>query len=184
MAHTRTLRFPSRRTALKFLHWGIVPLFVWFLIVQPKDIRPFGPAAFQFHSILGLIFVSFTLVWFAMYLRKGLASRPGPKLQSWARRIHRPLHLVLIWGLFFIAVTGFLLGLTSSVLLMAGGVLPTAPPLGLPAWNDFVGYVHYLEFYSLALIVLFHAGFHVWRHIKLRDNALRIMAPRMFHRYL
>ena len=36
----------------------------------------------------------------------------------------------------------------------------------------------------LAVIVLLHAGFHIWRHVRLRDNALRIMVPRRFHRYL
>lgn len=175
---------PTKRTAVKILHWAILPLFIWFLIVQPKDIRPFGAAAFQFHSILGLIFVLLTLMWFAIYLRKGLLSRPGPKLTGWARHIHRPLHLTLIWGLFLVALTGFLLGLTSSILLKAGGVLPIAPPLGLPEWNEIVGFVHYVEFYALGVVALFHAVFHIWRHVKLRDNALRIMAPKRFHRYL
>ena len=175
---------PNKRTAVKILHWAILPLFIWFLIVQPRDIRPFGSAAFQFHSILGLIFVSLTLMWFALYMRKGLLSRPGPKLKGWAQRIHKPLHVTLIWGLFFVAVTGFLLGLTSATLLRAGGFLPIAPPLGLTWWNDLIGWVHYVQFYALGVVAGFHALFHIWRHVKLRDNALRIMAPKRFHRYL
>ncbi len=56
--------------------------------------------------------------------------------------------------------------------------------MGWPRLNSLVGIVHSIEFYGLAALALFHAGFHIWRHIKLRDNALRIMAPKVFHRYL
>lgn len=162
----------------------MVPLLVWFLFVTPPFILQFGQAAFQFHSVLALIFVTLCLVWTADYLRRGLASRPGPKLPPWGRRLHRALHLCLIWGLFGVAVTGFLLGLTSAVLLKAGGFLPVAPPLGLPRLNAIIGQVHIFEFYLLAAIAVIHAGFHIWRHYRLRDNALRIMVPRALHRYL
>ncbi|MEX0312361.1 MAG: cytochrome b/b6 domain-containing protein [Tateyamaria sp.] len=178
------MRLPTRRTALKWLHWTMVPLFIWFLLVQPDDVTPFGPRAFQAHSVLALIFVSLSLAWFADLMRRGLASRPGPKLTGWLRPLHRWLHLTLIWGLFFVAFTGFLLGLTSATLLKAGGVLPIAPPMGWHTANQIVGTVHIVEFYILGLIVAGHAGFHVWRHLKLRDNALRIMAPKRVHKYL
>jgi len=59
------------------------------------------------HSVFGLVFVLGTLMWFTLYLRKGLASRPGPKMQGWARKVHRPLHNTLMWGLFGVAMTGF-----------------------------------------------------------------------------
>jgi cytochrome b561 len=45
-------------------------------------------------------------------------------------------------------------------------------------------WLHVYQFYALAGIVLVHAGFHIWRHLRLRDNALRIMAPRALHRWL
>ncbi|MBW4707493.1 cytochrome B [Roseobacter sp. YSTF-M11] len=173
-----------RRTYLKWLHWSLLPLVVWFTLVQPRDIRPLGDAAFMFHSVLGLIFVTLALLWTADHLRHGLASRPGPKLTGWMRRLHRAMHLTLIWGLFCVAVSGFLLGLTSTVLLWAGGIVPIAPPLGLPRANDLVGKIHAAEFYLLAGLVGGHAMFHLWRHVHLRDNALRIMVPRLFHKYL
>ncbi|MEW9921519.1 cytochrome b/b6 domain-containing protein [Marimonas sp. MJW-29] len=175
---------PHRRSALKVLHWSMVPLLVWFTLVTPDDVLPFGQAAFQFHSILALIFVTFCLLWTADYLRRGLASRPGPKLKGWARHAHQWLHKALIWGLFGVAITGFLLGLTSTTLLKAGGFLPIAPPLGLKEANDIIGQIHIYEFYLLALIAVIHATFHIWRHLRLRDNALRIMAPKALHRYL
>lgn len=175
---------PNRRTVLKTLHLAIIPLFAWFVLVQPRDVARWGVFWVDLHSIFGLVFVSAVLFWFAMYQRSGLASRPGPKLQGFARRIHRPLHLMLVWGLFAVAVTGFLLGLTSTVQLWAGDIVPIAYPMNWPRLNALVGIVHSIEFYALAALAVFHAGFHIWRHIKLRDNALRIMAPKMFHRYL
>jgi len=44
--------------------------------------------------------------------------------------------------------------------------------------------LHVYQFYALALLVVAHAGFHIWRHLHLRDNALRIMAPKVLHRFL
>lgn len=177
-------RLPRRRTALKVMHWSMVPLLVWFVLVTPDDVLPFGPTAFRFHSTLALIFVTLCLIWTADHLRRGLASRPGPKLPPWARPVHQWLHRLLIWGLFGVAITGFLLGLTSATLLEAGGFLPIAPPLGLKRANEIVGQIHIFEFYLLAALAVLHAAFHVWRHLHLRDNALRIMAPRILHRFL
>ncbi|MEM9579397.1 MAG: cytochrome b/b6 domain-containing protein [Pseudomonadota bacterium] len=175
---------PKRRTALKWLHWTMVPLFVWFVLVTPDDVLPFGPRAFQAHSILALIFVTLSLAWYADYMRRGLASRPGPKLTGWMRRAHRWMHVTLIWGLFLVAFGGFLLGLTSSRLLKAGGFLPIAPPLGLKDANHIVGKAHIYQFYALGAVVAAHALFHIWRHYRLRDNALRIMLPKALHRFL
>ena len=184
MKHRLYDRLPKRRSALKVLHWAMVPLLIWFVLVTPDDVLPFGQTAFQVHSILALIFVTMCLLWTADYMRRGLASRPGPKLGPKARVIPPLLHKALIWGLFGVAITGFLLGLTSSVLLKAGGFLPIAPPLGLKEANDLVGLIHIYEFYLLAVLALGHAGFHIWRHFRLRDNALRIMAPKALHRFL
>ncbi|MEP5730671.1 MAG: cytochrome B [Sulfitobacter sp.] len=183
--HSRlTHLLPHRRTALKTVHWTSLPLLIWFLLVTPDDVLPFGQKAFQAHSILALIFVTLCLLWTADYLRRGLAGRPGPKLKPWARRLHQTLHKALIWGLFGIAITGFLLGLTSSVVLKAGGFLPIAPPLGLKQANDIIGQIHIYEFYLVALIALIYAIFHIWRHIALKDNALRIMVPKRLHKYM
>lgn len=173
---------PTRRVFLKIIHWTMLPLLIWFVIMQPSDVVPLG--IFQFHSVLALIFVSITLMWTAMYMRKGLASRPGPKLPPWARKVHQIMHKTIVWGLFCVAVTGFLLGLSSAIMLKAGGFLPIAPPQNWPAINDWVGTFHIVQFYALAGVVAFHAGFHIWRHLKLRDNALRIMTPKYFHRWL
>lgn len=175
---------PHRRTVLKWLHWGLLPFFVWFLFADPEVLRRMGPRVFQFHSIMGLGFVSLALAWTAFYLRRGLLSRPGPKLPGWARRVHRVMHHALVWGIFLVAFGGFLLGLTASFQMKAGGFLPFAPPLHMPRAHDVIGILHTYQFYALAALVAGHAAFHVWRHVRLRDNALRIMAPRVLHRFL
>ncbi|MEM9852579.1 MAG: cytochrome b/b6 domain-containing protein [Pseudomonadota bacterium] len=162
----------------------MIPLLIWFVLVQPKDITPFGTTAFRIHSNLALVFVSITLLWFADYMRRGLAGRPGPRLPHWAKTVHKIMHHTIIWGLMLVALTGFLLGLTSAVLLKAGGFLPIAPPLNYRHWNEAIGAFHTVEFYALAGLIVVHAGFHAWRHFVLRDNALRIMAPKRWFKYL
>lgn len=181
----RLLRhWPHRRTRLKMLHLAMIPLFAWFFLVTPQDVAALGVVFVQLHSVLGLIFVTLALVWTLGFLRGGLAGRPGPKLPPWARRLHPVLHKSLIWGIFGVALTGFGLGLTSAVLLWAGGLVPIAPPLNLPEANALVGTIHTVEFYIVAALAVFHASFHTWRHLHLRDNCLRIMAPRFLHRWL
>jgi cytochrome b561 len=177
-------RLPARRTVLKVLHLAMIPLFVWFILVQPRDVARWGAWAVELHSDLGLAFVSLALIWWAIYMRRGLAGRPGPKLRGWARRLHPILHKTLIWGVFIVALTGFGLGLSSAVLLWAGGIVPIAPPMDWPRVNAIIGQVHAVQFYALGLVAAGHAGFHVWRHLRLRDNCLRIMAPRRLHRWL
>ena len=179
------IRLPARRTILKWVHWSMVPLIIWFLFMTPEVVlRLGGQTAFRIHSNVALVFVTLSLWWMANYLRKGLVGRPGPKLPPWGRMVHKTLHRLLIWGLFGVAVTGFLLGLTSATLLRAGGFLPIAPPLGLTRAHQVVGQIHTIEFYILAGLVAIHAAFHIWRHVRLRDNALRIMVPRRFHSWL
>ncbi|MEQ6247287.1 cytochrome B [Sulfitobacter sp. HNIBRBA3233] len=175
---------PPRRVALKWMHGLMIPLFIWFLLVTPDVVVPMGRGWFALHSNLALIFVSLCLLWTADLMRRGLASRPGPKLRGIARAIHRPLHLTIIWGLFLVALGGFLLGLTSATQLRAGMWLPIAPPMGWDRANDIIGTLHIYQFYLLGVVIAFHAAFHIWRHIRLRDNALRIMAPKVLHRFL
>jgi cytochrome b561 len=185
LAPRRSRWRPHRRTVLKWLHWSLLPLFLWFLFITPEIVlRAGGQTAFRIHSALALVFVTLALLWSADYLRRGLAGRPGPKLPPWARRVHRWMHRLLVWGLFGVALSGFAIGLTSPVLLKAGGFLPFAPPLGLARAHEIALQVHVWEYYLLAVLAAGHAAFHLWRHLKLRDNALRIMAPRALHRFL
>ncbi|MEM6276673.1 MAG: hypothetical protein AAF714_06950, partial [Pseudomonadota bacterium] len=82
-------RLPTKRTALKALHWSPLPFFFWFIFADPEVIRRWGPGWFQFHSLMGLGFCVIALAWTAFSLRNGLLSRPGPKLPPWGKRFHR-----------------------------------------------------------------------------------------------
>jgi len=184
MSRLRALS-PSRRTVLKWLHWTMIPLTFWFMIATPDFVRAtFGPRGAAINSDIALVFVTLALIWSADYFVRGLAGRPGPKLSPALKRFHGLLHRALIWGLFLVPVGGFILGLTSERLLKAGGWLPIAPPFDLARANDIAGTLHIVEFYALGALIGVHAAFHLWRHLALRDNALRIMAPRVLHRFL
>ena len=174
----------KRRSILKLVHWTMVPLFVWFVLVGPPQAHALGPWGFLLHSNLALLFVVLCLAWTADFLWRGLATTRTPKLPGWAKRVHWWMHRTIVWGLFAVALGGFLLGLTSERLLKAGGFLPIAPPLDLERANEGIGTLHIMQFYALGLLVVAHAAFHVWRHVRLRDNALRIMAPKPLHRFL
>ena len=174
----------TRRTILKTVHWLMVPLFVWFLVVGPPQAHALGRYGFVIHSNLALLFVVLCLAWTGDFLVRGLATTRTPKLPGWGRRVHWWMHRTIVWGLFLVALGGFLLGLTSERLLEAGLWLPIAPPLDLKAANSIIGKLHIAQFYALGVLVAAHAAFHVWRHVALHDNALRVMAPRALHRFL
>ena len=174
----------KRRTILKIVHWTMLPLVVWFLLVGPPQAHAIGPWGFAIHSNLALLFVILCLGWTADFVWRGLATKRTPKLSARAARVHWWMHRTIIWGLFGVALTGFLLGLTSPRLLKAGGFLPIAPPLDMERANEWVGLIHIVEFYALGLLLVGHAGVHIWRHYRVRDNALRIMLPKRLHPYL
>ncbi|WP_261331593.1 hypothetical protein [Maritalea mobilis] len=178
-------RLPRRRTVLKAMHLAMIPLTVWFVIATPEFVRSiWGARGAEINSDIALVFVTICLIWSVDTFFRGLAGRPGPKLSPRLKLFHQVLHKTIVWGLFLVAVGGFLIGLTSDRMLFAGGWLPIAPPLGLERANEIIGKIHIYQFYALAGIIVIHAGFHVWRHLRLRDNALRIMAPKMLHRFL
>ena len=178
-------RLPARRTVVRWLHLAMIPLVVWFVIATPDFVRwLWGSEGNEINSDIALLFVTLALVWGADVMVRGMVGRPGPKLSPRLKRFHWWLHRILIAMLLLIPVGGFLLGLTASRTLFAGGWLPIAPPQHWDRANEIVGTLHIYQFYALAGLVVIHAGFHVWRHLKLKDNALRIMAPRWAHRWL
>ncbi len=86
----KRISLPARRAWLKVLHWSVLPLLVWFMLMQPRDVA---------------------------------------------------------------------------------------------RWGDWAVSLHSMEFHALAVVAGFHALYHIWRHYALRDNALRIMAPKAMQRF-
>ena len=176
---------PTRRTYVKVIHLLMIPLTFWFMIATPSFVfNTLGPKGAAMNSDIALIFVTLALIWTIDFMIRGLAGKAGPKLSPRLKRFHQILHKTLMYLLFLVPVGGFLIGLTANRTLFAGGWLPIAPHQNWPEIHKVVGKLHIYEFYILGAVVAIHASFHVWRHIVLKDNTLRIMTPKFLHRFL
>ena len=137
------------RGLIIFLHWSVALL----LLAMIKG----GSAA----PALRWTFVGLGALWVGRALVRGLAGRPGPKLQGPLRAAYPWLHR----GMY--ALVGV------AAMLNAGALLGLVPLT--VAWNSLL---------VLLVASIFHAIFHLWRHTALNDGALRMMTPRIWHKYL
>lgn len=174
----------SRHATIKWLHWLSAVLILYFFLVEPEDVRRLGAAALATHAGVGAVFALVVVVWFAMYLTKGLAGRPGPKLPGWGKRFHPLAHKAMYWGLLVMAISGGLIGLFAPYVVMAFGAFPIAPNFDVKFLHDAMQNLHEFVFNVLLFGIVIHTAFHVWRHFRLKDNALRIMVPKPLHKYL
>ncbi|WP_299623079.1 cytochrome b/b6 domain-containing protein [uncultured Tateyamaria sp.] len=174
----------TRRTTLKALHWLSFLLIAYLGLVEPQDVEGLGGAALATHAGMGTLLALLTTGWITMYLRKGLASRPGPKLPAWAKWAHPVLHKVMMWGLPAMVLSGALAGFAAPYAISAFGVIPLFPGIGAEGIHDLLTNLHEVAFNGLLIALGAHVAFHLWRHYGLRDNALRIMAPKALHKYL
>lgn len=173
-----------RRTVIKWLHWLCVPLIAYFWLIEPEENRTDPGGALSTHAGVGMILGVIVVTWFSIYLAKGVTGRPGPKLPRWGKKLHPIMHKALYIGLPIMMVTGGLTGLLAPFALNAFGAVPLSLQTG-PRWfYEFLQEVHELAFNGLIALIVVHTLFHLWRHYLLKDNALRIMVPRRFHKYL
>lgn len=178
-----------RRTLLKWLHWLTFGLLLYFFFVEPEVENSAAQAvkseALSTHAGVGMLLGLIVVVWTLIYLRQGLAGRAGPKLPAIARKAHPLKHRVLHWLLPVMMITGGVSGLVAPFPISGFGAIPlTVPFLGSLTLHDLATEVHELVFNALTIVVIVHIAFHLWRHYLLRDNALRIMAPKLLHRFL
>ena len=159
-------------------------MILYFFVVEPEDVERLGNAALATHAGVGLVFAIVVLIWFAMFLKKGLASRAGPKLPAWGKRFHPIGHKAMYWGLVAMAISGGLIGLFAPYVVLAFGAIPIAPSLDIRTLHDATQELHEIVFNLLLAGIVLHAAFHLWRHFLLKDNALRIMVPKAMHKYL
>ena len=179
----------TRRTAVKWLHWLSFALLLYFFVDEPEIGGPglgiLRAAELEFHAGMGLILALLTLVWYLIYKKGGPLGRPGPKLPAWGKKAHGYLNNGLYFALPVMVATGGLAGLVADFPVRGFGVIPlNIPALGWEQLHDAAEEVHELAFDGLTILIIAHAAFHIWRHIRLRDNALRIMSPKALHRYL
>jgi len=174
----------TRRSTVKWLHWASLGFLLYFFVVEPEDVQRLGAAALATHAGVGLLLGIVSVVWTVMFLSKGLLSRPGPKLPGWARQLHPLSHRALYFGLPATVATGALAGFAAPYVIRAFGVLPINPGWGTRGLHGVLEEIHEIAFDLMMIAVVLHAVFHLWRHFGLRDNALRIMVPKVLHKYL
>ena len=174
----------NRRSVLKWLHWLSAGLILYFFLVEPDEMAADPGAGLSTHAGMGLLLAIVVGIWTLIYLRNGLAGRPGPKLPGVTKRLHPLSHKVLQWGMPIVVATGAMAGLAAPFAIRAFGWLQITPGIGTKTLHDLAQEVHETAFDALIIVVVGHIGFHLWRHLWLKDNALRIMVPRILHKYL
>lgn len=174
----------TRRTTLKWLHWLSTGMILWFWLVEPEDVERMGGAALATHAGMGTLLAVLATAWAAMFVSRGLASKPGPKLPKWARPVHGLMHKTLTWGLLGVVFSGALAGFAAPYAISLFGVVPFFPGIGAEGIHDALTQVHEVTFDALLILLAIHVAFHLWRHYMVKDNALRIMAPKALHRFL
>ena len=173
-----------RRPILKWLHWLCLPLITYFWLVEPEENRADPSAALSTHAGVGMVLGVIVVIWFCIYLVKGVTGRAGPKLPGWAKRVHPIMHKALYIGLPVMLVSGGLTGLLAPFAVNGFGMVPISLEIGSKGVYEFLQDVHELVFNGLITIIVVHTVFHLWRHFILKDNALRIMVPKVLHKYL
>lgn len=177
-------RWFNRRAILKCLHWITLGLLLYFYFVEPHENERDPGAAVTTHSGMALLLMGVTAIWLGIYLLRGPAGRAGPKLPPWARRIYPAMHKALQYAVPVMLGTGVLMALTAPYVIEAFGVLQINPGFGTKFLHRWAFRLHELTFDLLIIVIAAHTAFHLWRHFLLKDNALRIMAPKALHRYL
>ena len=174
----------NRRALIKWLHWLSLAIIIYFFLIEPESVSRMGAAALATHAGMGILLGLLAAIWTAMYLRKGLASRPGPKLPKWGKVIHAFSHRALYIGLPFMVFTGAATGFAAPYVIRAFGILPISPGMNARGLHSLLEELHEITFNALLALILAHAAFHLWRHLALKDNALKIMVPKRLHRWL
>lgn len=106
-------------------------------------------------------FVVCVAFWVGIALARGLIGKPGPKLGPATRAVYPWMHRALYLGLAISA------GLNAAELL--GWIAPGG------AWTSLL---------VLLGLGALHGLFQFWRHNALFDGALRLITPKVMHRYL
>ena len=177
----------KKRGLVKWLHWVAFGLLLYFWLVEP-EVDGQGPARSEMlstHAGMGMLLTVVTLIWSWIYFRNGPLGRAGPKLPNWGKRVHRVTNTGLYWLVPVTVATGGMAGLASDYPVLGFGFVPLNPTgWGSAGLHELAQEIHEQAFHVTILMIFVHLVFHVWRHVILKDNALRIMVPKILHKYL
>lgn len=174
----------NRRFFLKWMHWLTAGTILYFFLVEPSENRTDPGGALSTHAGMGVLLAFVTALWLSMYLRRGLAGRPGPKLPKWANRFHAFSHKLIQYGVPVIVASGAFAGLAAPFVIRAFGSYQINFGFGSKGIHEFSQEVHEVVFNGLLILIVAHIAFHLWRHLVLKDNALRVMVPKFLHKHL
>ena len=80
--------------------------------------------------------------------------------------------------------SGAFAGLMAPFAILAFDAVPINFGIGSRTLHGLAEELHEIVFNAVILLIVTHTLFHVWRHYWLKDNALRIMVPKVLHKYL
>ena len=176
------------RTVVTWLHWLVAFLLLYFVIVEPHvpnfASQAAQTAALATHAGMGALLGLVVLFWTVLFAWKGQAGKAGPKLRGWKTRVYTVLNRGLYYFLPVMMLTGLAAGLLAPYLVMAFNWFPLNFGAGSATLHGFAEEVHELAFNGLLALVIAHIAFHVWRHFWLKDNALRMILPKLLHRFV
>lgn len=172
---------PARWGAVSIsLHWLTVALVVSLagigLLMTDLPNGTNKLQVYALHKSLGLTVLGLT----AVRLLWRLASpAPAPlAAPAWQERIARATHFALYLLLLLVPLSGWWFNSASGFPLRWFGLV-SLPKLSAydPAMKGLARETHELLFYSLAGLVLVHAGAALWHHYRVRDRTLVRMLP-------
>jgi len=128
-------------------------MILYFFLVEPEENRADPGGALSTHAGVGLILAIAVLAWTVMYWRKGLASRAGPKLPGWAKRVHPMMHKGLYIGTPVMMLTGAAASLTAPFIVRAFDIVPLNTGGGGRTLHRFAQDIHEIAFNVLTAMI-------------------------------
>ena len=177
------------RSIVKWLHWLSAFIILYFFAVEPH-LPELGSdaaktAAMATHAGMGAVLGIVVLLWTGLFALRGPVGKAGPKLQGLARSSYGVLNISLYYALPLMVLTGLATGLAAPFLILGFGLIPlNLEGIGSPQLMAIAEDIHEIAFDGLLILIVAHSGFHLWRHFRLKDNALRLILPSALHRYL
>ena len=168
------------RTAIT-LHWlvavAIVATFGLGLYMQDLPLSPDKLKLYAWHKWTGVSI--FLLVLARIVWRLGhRPPAPPAGMPAWQRQAAEGVHLLLYGLMLAVPVSGWLMSSAKGVPTVWFGVLPLPDLLGRnKALGDLLATVHKSLNFSMAALVLVHAGAALKHHLIDRDEVLARMLP-------
>ncbi len=165
------------------VHWGVfVLVFTLFVLgLYMTGLNYYDEwyyLAPYYHKSFGMLLFPIILFWFC---HRVLVRRPirSPELKPWQKNTSRLVHLAMLWLIFAIAFTGYLIPTAQGMPVEVFSWFRVPALLAeLPDPEDIVGDMHYYLSWVLVILVGLHALATLKHHFLHRDQTLLRMLGR------